>query len=86
MLQATAKFWLSTKTKVEISDPVHRAPVGRTCDDETVVIPEPGVIRSPQIDPHQGQIVIEKKAHRMLRIRKRKMKVHRRKRRWKRLW
>merc|ERR1712083_672948 len=32
-----------------------------------------------------GQI-IEKKAHRRLRIRKKKMKVHRRKRRWKKYW
>jgi len=51
------------QTKVEISDPVERAPV----EAPTPVGPA-------------------KYAHRLLRLKKKKMKVHRRKRLWKRMW
>lgn len=41
---------------------------------------------SSPIEEAPNGVTIKKEAHRMLRIRKRKMKVHRRKRLWKRMW
>ena len=73
------------KPKIEISDPSKRAPMGRQCNDETSVVPEPGTRISPKIEPNPF-VIIEKKANRLLIIKKRKMKVHRRKKRWKKYW
>jgi len=82
-------MWAQTlnyvKPKVEISDPSQKAPMGRECNDETSVVPEPGTMILPKIEPNP-KVIIEKKAHRLLKIKKRKMKVHRRKRRWKKYW
>lgn len=86
-LELTARFWSSQqiKPKLEINDFIIRSPIGRTCYDEsTVIIPTTNPINLPLEDPNTN--IIEKKAHRRLRIRKKKMKVHRRKRRWKKYW
>ena len=86
-LELTARFWSSqqVKPKLEINDFIIRSPIGRTCYDEsTVIIPTTNPINLPLEDPNTN--IIEKKAHRRLRIRKKKMKVHRRKRRWKKYW
>lgn len=72
------------KTKIEISDPTKRAPMGRDCND-TTILPEPGANIKPKVEPNPG-VIIEKKAHRKLKIKKRKMKVHRRKKRWRKYW
>merc|ERR1712037_1065003 len=86
-LELTARFWSTQqiKPKLEINDFIIRSPVGRTCYDEsTVIIPTTNPVNLPLEDPNTN--IIEKKAHRRLRIRKKKMKVHRRKRRWKKYW
>merc|ERR1711936_754115 len=67
------------------NDFIIRSPIGRTCYDEsTVIVPTTNPINLPLEEPNTN--IIEKKAHRRLRIRKKKMKVHRRKRRWKKYW
>jgi len=86
-LELTARFWSSQqiKPKLEINDFIIKSQIGRTCYDEsTVIVPSTNPINVPLEDPNSN--IIEKKAHRRLRIRKKKMKVHRRKRRWKRYW
>jgi len=89
-LALTAQFWskqCQTQPKIEINDFIIKTPIGRTCYDEsTVIIPTKNPQISPMEDPVTNGQIIEKKAHRRLRIRKKKMKVHRRKRRWKKYW
>ena len=91
-LALTAQFWskqCQIKPKIEISDFVIKIPISPTCYDESsLIIPTKSPQISPMIieDPVANEQVIEKKAHRRLRIRKKKMKVHRRKRRWKKYW
>ena len=58
----------------------------KKADESTVIIPTKKPLISPMEDPVKNGQIIEKKAHRRLRIRKKKMKVHRRKRRWKKYW
>lgn len=71
--------------KLEIIDPSRKAPMGRDCNNDIDIIPEPGTLILPKVEPNPN-VIIEKKAHRLLKIKKRKMKVHRRKRRWKKYW
>ena len=87
-LELTAQFWSTQhiKPKLEINDPLVKTPIGRKCYDEIIITPTNDVKNSPMEDPNTNHQIIEKKAHRRLRIRKKKMKVHRRKRRWKRYW
>ena len=54
------------KTKIEISDPTKRAPMGRDCND-TTILPEPGANIKPKVEPNPG-VIIEKKAHRKLKV------------------
>lgn len=87
MLSLTAAFWANAiLPKIEITDPNKKAPMGRECYDESIITPEPGLTNnSPLVEP-TPTVIIEKQAHRLLRIKKKKMKVHRRKRRWKKYW
>jgi len=93
LLLSSALWATNTKPKIEISDPVKRAPMGRDCDeDANQQVPEPGAIINPKIDPNDQNPTIEKQATKkkqrnlIMRIRKRKVKVHKRKRRWKKYW
>ena len=82
-LELTAKFWASQAPQTQtIEEPVLKIPFGKGPGNEAFITPTKNslVIEEPVNN------VIEKKAHRRLIIRKRKMKVHRRKRRWKRNW
>ena len=86
-LQITAKYWAHA-AKIQIKDPTFNiVPLGKPCNDVDSVITPPiqMPLRAPIQDPSSDKVV-EKHAHRMLRIRKRKMKIHRRKRRWKKNW
>ena len=66
-----------------IEDPICRIPISPNVDNLiTPVIP----ITNNVVIEEPNENVIEKKAHRRLRIRKKKMKVHRRTRRWKKNW
>merc|ERR1712150_138953 len=93
MLLSAALWATKTKPKIEISDPVKRAPMGRDCDDDAnEQVPEPGAIINPKVEPNNQDAIIEKQATKKkkrnltMRIRKRKVKVHKRKRRWKKFW
>ena len=85
-LELTAKFWCSQASQPNpktIEEPMLKIPLGQ--------IPPPVVGQVPTrnfsiIEEPINKVIIEKKAHRRLIIRKRKMKIHRRKRRWKRNW
>ena len=85
-LELTAKFWCSQASQPipkTIEEPMLKIPLGQ--------IPPPLVGQVPArnfsiIEEPINKVIIEKKAHRRLIIRKRKMKIHRRKRRWKRNW
>ena len=53
LLLSAALWATNTKPKIEISDPVKRAPMGRDCDeDANQQVPEPGAIINPKIDIH----------------------------------
>lgn len=82
-LQLTAAYWSQQiKPKIEIVDPLNKAPIGRKIESE----PELPVTQKPTLEDPNADQIIEKKAHRMLRIKKKKMKMHRRKKRWKKNW
>ena len=58
LLLSSALWATNTKPKIEISDPVKRAPMGRDCDeDANQQVPEPGAIINPKIDPNDQNYV-----------------------------
>ena len=82
-LELAAKFWCSqTMLPKTIEEPMSKIPLGQNQPVVEQVPPRNFLI----IEEPSSKVIIEKKAHRRLIIRKRKMKVHRRKRRWKRNW
>ena len=82
-LELTAAYWAGKTQPKVIEDPLTRIPISPNVG--TLITPVIPVTNNTVIE-EPNENVIEKKAHRRLRIRKKKMKVHRRKRRWKKNW